>query len=72
MPAKYEIMTVRKMTILDGLKNPVDGYRVAFRWTDSAGRSRTSYIEIDEASATSEGVKQAIEAEIEKIESWMK
>lgn len=71
MPGPYEIGTVRHMTLLDGLSNPVDGYMISFTWTDANGKGRNGNIEIEQRSANEAAVRAAIEAEIGKIESWL-
>lgn len=72
MQGNYTIGTVRKLTILNQLKNPVDGYQIAFTWTDDRGAVRQSQVKVEEAGASSEAVDIVIRAEIDRIESWMR
>jgi hypothetical protein len=70
MKGNYTIGAVRKMTILNELRNPVDGYEISFSWSDDHGRVRNSSIKVEEAGASKESVDTLIKAEIAKIESW--
>lgn len=70
MQGNYTIDTTRTMTILNALRNPVDGYQIAFHWTDNKGHVRHSNIKVEKAGATSEAVDILIKAEIAQIESW--
>lgn len=71
MQGNYTIGTVRQMTILNQLSNPVDGYHISFSWIDDQGNARNSTIKVERAAATRETVDAAIRAEIEQIESWL-
>lgn len=71
MIGTYTITTTRTMTVLDGLQNPRDGYRVAFTWHDNKGLVRESYVELVGREIPASVVDTAIKAEIEKIETWL-